>query len=340
MKYCTKCKEIKDTSCFSKNAQLLDGFQAFCKQCCNRYREKYKAAIPILPTNGILKCTCCRVEKPIDCFNKSVTAKTGHSTICRDCCIKFSKKRNEEYVKQHGISEYSQNRKDRVMWIRAIKANKPCADCGVVYEPKCMDYDHLRDKIKPVSRMILDNTSKEVILKEIEKCELVCLLCHNKRTYMRQKRRDKSLYTNTVNRNFEIIKEAKQTPCAYCGVQREEYNMQFDHIDSKTKFKDICQLKNYKTEILLKELEKCQVICAMCHRKKSLLQQKMGQYPVKRSKPKKPYVGDTDQECVRCHDIKSYDQFIKHAKTRSGYNSWCKPCMNEYRRERRAAKRR
>lgn len=50
----------------------------------------------------------------------------------------------------------------------------------------------------------------------------------------------------------------------------------------------------------------------------------------------KPFVGEDSQECVRCNKILPFENFAKHAKTKSGYNSWCKPCFNEYRRKRRA----
>lgn len=58
-----------------------------------------------------------------------------------------------------------------MLWLQSLK-EKPCKDCNKTYEPHCMDFDHVGDKISNVSRMVLNNTSKEKILEEIEKCDL------------------------------------------------------------------------------------------------------------------------------------------------------------------------
>ncbi len=71
-------------------------------------------------------------------------------------------------------------------WYRSLKDNQPCADCGVKYIWYKLDYDHLGDdKEKAVSRLVALRCSKERILKEIAKCELVCANCHRERTYNR-----------------------------------------------------------------------------------------------------------------------------------------------------------
>lgn len=61
----------------------------------------------------------------------------------------------------------------------------PCLDCGLAFDPICMDFDH-RDgetKHKGVSEMVkLPGFSIEQVLAEIEKCDLVCSNCHRIRT--------------------------------------------------------------------------------------------------------------------------------------------------------------
>lgn len=42
-KQCTKCKELKDTSKFSKKNDTKDGFQPYCKDCVKAAKEKTKA---------------------------------------------------------------------------------------------------------------------------------------------------------------------------------------------------------------------------------------------------------------------------------------------------------
>lgn len=70
--------------------------------------------------------------------------------------------------------------------INQIKATTPCADCGGTFHPVCMDFDH-RDpllKVSGISEMIQARLSLDTIMKEIDKCDLVCANCHRLRTYV------------------------------------------------------------------------------------------------------------------------------------------------------------
>lgn len=40
MKTCSKCKEIKDESCFGKLVKSKDGYASSCKECRSRQRRK------------------------------------------------------------------------------------------------------------------------------------------------------------------------------------------------------------------------------------------------------------------------------------------------------------
>jgi hypothetical protein len=327
LKQCTKCNQTKYTDNFAKNSKRSDRLQGICKQCQKEYREKARN-VPKVDVSELC-CSKCQSTKPVSEFNKASSTKTGYFAWCRECVKKYTK--YKDYKDYHG-----DRRQERLKWVRELKYGQPCVDCGKIYEPACMDYDHIKgNKIKSIARMIMDNTPKETILKEIEKCELVCCLCHNKRTYKRQTRADESKLSDTVKNNREIIKNAKQNKCYSCGVQRDECNMQFDHIESSIKFKNISQLQNYKTETLLREIQKCNVICALCHRRKSLLEQRIGKYATRKEVRQKRYVGDVEQECKRCARVKPFAEFSKHPKTKSGYNSWCRECLNEYKRNRR-----
>lgn len=63
--------------------------------------------------------------------------------------------------------------------------DKPCADCGAQYAPQLMDFDHVRGK-KLFNVSMGFSHSLDSLLKEIEKCDLVCCLCHRTRTWNRK----------------------------------------------------------------------------------------------------------------------------------------------------------
>lgn len=65
----------------------------------------------------------------------------------------------------------------------------------------------------------------------------------------------------------ELIKAMKQKPCADCGQSYPPWVRDFDHRDGESKFKDISKLTgNSSWGIVQREIEKCDVVCANCHR--------------------------------------------------------------------------
>jgi hypothetical protein len=69
-------------------------------------------------------------------------------------------------------------------WLSALKAT-PCKDCGKTLHHPAMDFDHLQDdKVSGISAMW--SWSREKVLAEIAKCELVCANCHRVRTMSRK----------------------------------------------------------------------------------------------------------------------------------------------------------
>lgn len=75
-------------------------------------------------------------------------------------------------------------------FVREIKENKACKDCGVKYPYYVMDFDHLDAETKLNDINFLSSTGRIGALKqEITKCEIVCANCHRVRTYQRSHKR-------------------------------------------------------------------------------------------------------------------------------------------------------
>lgn len=87
--------------------------------------------------------------------------------------------------KQSYIDRNKKYRKTIQNYVKSIKEDSPCLDCGVKYPYYVMDFDHLDNKEFGVN--FLSATGRIAALKkEIEKCELVCSNCHRKRTHNRE----------------------------------------------------------------------------------------------------------------------------------------------------------
>lgn len=65
----------------------------------------------------------------------------------------------------------------------------------------------------------------------------------------------------------ECIVNAKDKPCADCGIKYPYYVMQFDHRGDDDKVYTISQFnrKGFSLKRLMAEIEKCDVVCANCH---------------------------------------------------------------------------
>jgi 5-methylcytosine-specific restriction endonuclease McrA len=57
--------------------------------------------------------------------------------------------------------------------------------------------------------------------------------------------------------------------CVNCGISE---NLEFDHIDPKSKKDVIANLWSYSKKILEEELAKCQLLCMPCHQRKSIME--------------------------------------------------------------------
>lgn len=66
--------------------------------------------------------------------------------------------------------------------------------------------------------------------------------------------------------NRKMVQELKEIPCMDCGVSYPYYVMDFDHRDPNTKNREVALMLTWSTATLLQEIEKCDIVCANCHR--------------------------------------------------------------------------
>lgn len=208
-------------------------------------------------------CSCKKTKSEIEFYPKPSNRIRKYSSKCKQCCVEY---RKNTYDKQKCKRWNAANRIKLAKYIDGLKA-KPCVDCGQIYEPFCMDFDHISDnKIAAISTMVHNTWSIEKIEKEIAKTELVCVLCHRTRTYMRKSKSSNRL----IIRNHDFINSLKPNCCPKCGQPREPWQMDFDHVEGD-KVAPVTQLAShrYSINVIQKEIDKCQIICALCHRRKT-----------------------------------------------------------------------
>lgn len=130
------------------------------------------------------RCGICRVSRPVDHFHRR--GASGRQGICRDCRKKTDSERYAANPVAHALLR-TKRRKDISLWAFELKRGQPCTDCGLVFHPAAMQWDHTgTNKIEPVAEMSNRGVSKTKILAEIAKCEIVCANCHAVRTFERR----------------------------------------------------------------------------------------------------------------------------------------------------------
>ena len=155
-----------------------------------------------------------------------------------------------------------------------------------------MDFDH-RDPSKKsftISRAMLK--SRQALLTEVAKCDVVCANCHRLRTVAlfregalrppafqarsassdpaRERLRRK--FRDVWGRDVEFLSALRDRPCADCGGRFVSAAMEFDHRDPTTKAKLVTRMAGHVGRArLAQEIAKCDIVCANCHRSRTHL---------------------------------------------------------------------
>lgn len=89
--------------------------------------------------------------------------------------------------------------------------------------------------------------------------------------------RNKKYYRDRNKRrradNLVFIQAAKKQPCTDCGIQYAPHIMDFDHLSDKD-FSIASVYYNKSIKLLEKEIAKCEVVCANCHRDRTYKRRK------------------------------------------------------------------
>jgi hypothetical protein len=192
---------------------------------------------------------------------------------------------NVRYYAEHRDAELVRVKRRQaatLAWLRDIR-RRPCDDCGETFPPYVMDFDH-RDPSKKLFAITTGSAqlmSRERLIAEIEKCDIVCANCHALRTLaslMERRRRctpdewapGKSQRIESQRarwrRNAAMLNEIRDVPCADCARRFPPCVMQFDHRDPKTKEHEVTRILMRARSVILAEVAKCDIVCTNCHR--------------------------------------------------------------------------
>ena len=125
-----------------------------------------------------MRCNKCGEEKSESefNFNKSKDRYEYHCKRCHSEYLKAHYQANKEYYKEKSRRRASELRE----WLLEYKSQLKCVDCGEDH-PACLEFHHVGKKDLEIADTIQNGWTKERILAEIERCDVLCSNCHKKR---------------------------------------------------------------------------------------------------------------------------------------------------------------
>lgn len=153
---------------------------------CGQEGHKRPTCPKIPGREGKSRCASCKTWLPVERFSICNRQTGTLQRLCKKCLRPYKRGWYNRH-RAEWVSHVTETRKDLKEWFRALKRGRPCVDCAHSYHPYVMDFDHRLGEGKEfkLSTMVNCGFSREKILKEIAKCDLVCANCHRMRTWSR-----------------------------------------------------------------------------------------------------------------------------------------------------------
>ena len=202
-------------------------------------------------------CTNCLLEKDLSEF--PIKRKNKLDTRCKMCM---------NHIK-------SERRKQKKIFIKSLMPDK-CQQCGYDDE-RCLNNWMGKGRAKN-----LLSCKDETIITEIKNSLVICCNCVSIKLYkenlIQNKDRKFSKRKATIQlrerriKTQKYIDEIKNQGCIKCNLKNEDHPciFHFDHIEKKNKVNSVGRLSKDSLKRVIEEIKFCQILCANCHKIKTL----------------------------------------------------------------------
>ena len=131
-------------------------------------------------------CSKCKTVKTITEFSFRHKPTGVRHSYCKECGKELTRSHYANNKRKY-LDRNTRSYLKRREFVRQMKS-RPCADCGGLYPYYVMDFDHREGETKKYALNSTDRMTMRAILREVEKCDVVCSNCHRVRTYERRTR--------------------------------------------------------------------------------------------------------------------------------------------------------
>ena len=226
----------------------------------------------------VKRCGRCERTLPIWEFNRHPTRDRQH--WCRSCFSSYFAARGARHRTQSAKAR-TRRRLAARRFVETYLEGHPCVDCGES-DRLVLEFDHVEPKRADVSHLTAAGWSVGRIEREIDRCEVVCVNCHRRRTAGRgiSWRNDptsldssRHLLPNERRNMLRLRQVLEGGRCVDCGVD-ELLVLEFDHIGAKRGNLVELARRGCSSRLIDDELSRCEIRCANCHRRRTKLCQR------------------------------------------------------------------
>lgn len=123
-------------------------------------------------------CCKCKIEKPLEQYNKKSSNKDGLERYCKECHREKNKKHYQDN-KQSYIDQALKNRSQNRDWLCEYKKTLSCTRCGEDKHWR-LSFHHIDPATKSFNiATSYGSVSRDKLVEEIKKCIPVCHNCHS-----------------------------------------------------------------------------------------------------------------------------------------------------------------
>ena len=129
-------------------------------------------------------CRKCGLEKAVEEFPWKNQKKGKRHAVCKSCTAVRS---NQWYYanKQHHVQNVMKHtrisRQKLKDYVDDYLSGNPCVVCGET-DPVVLEFDHIYGKDAAIASLIRLNVPLSRLQEEIEKCQVLCVNCHKRKT--------------------------------------------------------------------------------------------------------------------------------------------------------------